>query len=76
MDEIRDFIGSNWPNADEDDHCEMAAAVRELAEQFADHGAQSVPASSEGAAVDALQEDWDLMRSGHLENVPDMAWRP
>ncbi|MDT0485323.1 WXG100-like domain-containing protein [Streptomyces doebereineriae] len=79
MDEILDFIGINWPNVDEDDYREMADAMREFAEQFEGHGAQAhaavsrILASSEGAAVDALQEHWDLVKSGHLEKVPDIA---
>jgi RHS repeat-associated protein len=79
MDEILDFIGINWPNVDEDDYREMADAMREFAEQFEGHGAEAhaavsrILASSEGAAVDALQEHWDLVKSGHLEKVPDIA---
>lgn len=79
MDEILDFIGINWPNVDEDDYREMADAMREFADQFEGHGAEAhaavsrILASSEGAAVDALQEHWDLVKSGHLEKVPDIA---
>ncbi|MFK0117201.1 DUF6531 domain-containing protein [Streptomyces sp. NPDC090994] len=79
MDEILDFIGINWPNVDEDDYREMADAMREFADNFEGHGAEAhaavsrVLASSEGAAVDALQEHWGMVRSGHLEKVPEIA---
>ncbi|MDC0765485.1 RHS repeat-associated core domain-containing protein [Streptomyces sp. HD] len=79
LDEILDFIGINWPNVDEDDYREMADAMRELADAFDDHAGEAVGAvnrllsSSEGWAVDALQEHWDKVKSSHLEQLPEVA---
>lgn len=79
MDEILDFIGINWPNVDEDDYREMADAMREFADNFEGRGAEAhaavsrILASSEGAAVDTLQEHWNMVKSGHLEKVPEIA---
>ncbi len=72
MDEILDFIGINWPNVDEDDYREMADAMREFADNFEGHGAQAhqtvsrILASSEGWAVDSLQEYWGKVKEQYL----------
>ncbi|MFC5217236.1 DUF6531 domain-containing protein [Streptomyces coerulescens] len=79
LDEILDFIGINWPNVDEDDYREMADAMRELAEAFDEHAGEAVGAvnrllsSSEGWAVDALQEHWGKVKTSHLEELPEVA---
>ncbi|MFE5894936.1 RHS repeat-associated core domain-containing protein [Streptomyces sp. NPDC056462] len=79
LDEILDFIGINWPNVDEDDYREMADAMRELAEAFDDHAGEAHGAvnrllsSSEGWAVDSLQEHWGKVKTSHLEQLPEVA---
>lgn len=79
LDEILDFIGINWPNVDEDDYREMADAMRELANAFDDHTGEAHAAvnrllsSSEGSAVDALQDHWGQVRASHLEQLPEAA---
>ncbi|MFC7308465.1 DNA/RNA non-specific endonuclease [Streptomyces monticola] len=79
LDEILDFIGINWPNVDEDDYREMADAMRELADSFEDHAGEAHGAvsrllsSSEGWAVDALQEHWGKVKGSHLEQLPEVA---
>jgi RHS repeat-associated protein len=79
MDEILDFIGINWPNVDEDDYREMADAMREFADGFEGHGAQAhqsvsrILASSEGWAVDSLQEYWGKVKGSHLDEIPELA---
>ncbi|SDO37632.1 hypothetical protein SAMN04487981_110162 [Streptomyces sp. cf386] len=79
LDEILDFIGINWPNVDEDDYREMADAMRELANAFDDHAGEAhasvsrLLSSSEGWAVDALQEHWGMVKSSHLEQLPEAA---
>ncbi|WP_031479179.1 RHS repeat-associated core domain-containing protein [Streptomyces bicolor] len=79
LDEILDFIGINWPNVDEDDYREMADAMRELADAFDDHAGEAHAAvnrllsSSEGWAVDALQEHWGKVKTSHLEQLPEAA---
>ncbi len=79
LDEILDFIGINWPNVNEDDYREMADALRELADAFDDHTGEAHRAvnrllsSSEGWAVDALQEHWSKVKASHLEQLPEAA---
>nr|WP_308297195.1 MULTISPECIES: DUF6531 domain-containing protein [unclassified Streptomyces] len=79
LDEILDFIGINWPNVDEDDYREMADAMRELADAFDEHTGEAHGAvnrllsSSEGWAVEALQEHWGKVKSSHLEQLPEVA---
>lgn len=79
VDRVLDFIGISWPNVDEDDYREMADAMRDFAEKFEGHGADAhaavsrVLASSEGWAVDALQEHWNQVRASHLNEVPEVA---
>ncbi|ELS58533.1 RHS repeat-associated core domain-containing protein [Streptomyces viridochromogenes] len=79
LDEILDFIGINWPNVDEDDYREMADAMRELADAFDEHAGEAHGAvnrllsSSEGWAVEALQEHWGKVKSSHLEQLPEVA---
>ncbi|AZQ34925.1 hypothetical protein EJ357_16705 [Streptomyces cyaneochromogenes] len=79
LDEILDFIGINWPNVDEDDYREMADAMRELADAFDDHAGEAhasvsrLLSSSEGWAVDALQEHWGKVKTSHLEQLPEAA---
>lgn len=79
MDEILDFIGINWPNVDEDDYREMAEALREFAGTFEGHGegahaaVSRILGSSEGWAVDALEEHWSKVKSSHLDEVPNIA---
>ncbi|MBT2423414.1 hypothetical protein J7F01_16850 [Streptomyces sp. ISL-22] len=79
LDEILDFIGINWPNVDEDDYREMADAMRELADAFDEHAGEAVGAvnrllsSSEGWAVDALQEHWGKVKTSYLEQLPEVA---
>ncbi|WP_320777967.1 hypothetical protein [Streptomyces sp. CRN 30] len=78
LDEILDFIGINRPNVDEDDYREMADAMRELANAFDDHTGEALAAvnrllsSSEGSAVDALQDHFAQVRASHLEQVPEV----
>lgn len=75
LDEILDFIGINWPNVDEDDYREMADAMRELADAFDEHAGDAHGAvnrllsSSEGWAVEALQEHWGKVKTSHLEQL-------
>jgi uncharacterized protein YqgC (DUF456 family) len=79
LDEILDFIGINWPNVDEDDYREMADAMREFADKFEGHGGEAhaavnrILASSEGYAVDALQEHWGKVKGSHLDKVPEVS---
>ncbi|WP_327350744.1 DUF6531 domain-containing protein [Streptomyces sp. NBC_01304] len=79
LDEILDFIGINFPNVDEDDYREMADAMRELADAFDGHSAEAQAAvsrllsSSEGWAVDALQDHWGKVKASHLDQLPDVA---
>jgi RHS repeat-associated protein len=79
VDEILDFIGINWPNVDEDDYREMADAMREFADDFEGHGADAhqtvsrILSSSEGWAVDSLQEYWGKVKGSHLDEVPNLA---
>ncbi|MDI3388746.1 RHS repeat-associated core domain-containing protein [Streptomyces sp. B-S-A8] len=79
VDTLLDFVGINWPNVDEDDYREMADAMRELADAFDDHAGEAHGAvsrllsSSEGWAVDAMQEHWGKVKSSHLEQLPEVA---
>jgi RHS repeat-associated protein len=79
LDEILDFIGINWPNVDEDDYREMADAMREFADTFEGHGGEAhaavsrILASSEGYAVDALQEHWGKVKGSCLDKVPEVS---
>ncbi|MDI3386210.1 RHS repeat-associated core domain-containing protein [Streptomyces sp. B-S-A8] len=79
IDTVLDFVGINWPNVDEDDYREMADAMRELADAFDDHAGEAHGAvsrllsSSEGWAVDSMQEHWGKVKSSHLEQLPEVA---
>ncbi|MDT0379457.1 DUF6531 domain-containing protein [Streptomyces sp. DSM 42041] len=79
VDEILEFIGINFPNVDEDDYREMADALREFADRFETHGGDAhqavsrVLSSSEGWAVDSLQDHWGKVKSSHLDQVPAVA---
>ncbi len=79
LDEILDFIGINFPNVDEDDYREMADAMREFADRFEGHGGDAHQAvsrllsSSEGWAVDSLQQHWSKVKTSHLDEIPAVA---
>ncbi|MBO1336049.1 DUF6531 domain-containing protein [Streptomyces sp. VRA16 Mangrove soil] len=79
LDEVLDFIGINFPNVDEDDYREMADAMREFADQFEGHGAEAhlafsrILSSSEGWAVDAMEQHWNQVKASHLEKLPELA---
>jgi hypothetical protein len=79
VDEILDFIGISWPNVDEDDYREMADAMREFADSFEGHGGDAhqtvnrILASSQGWAVDSLQEYWGKVKGSHLDEIPNLA---
>nr|WP_167358906.1 HYD1 signature containing ADP-ribosyltransferase family protein [Streptomyces curacoi] len=57
----------------------MADAMRELADAFDEHAGEAVGAvnrllsSSEGWAVEALQEHWGKVKTSHLEQLPEVA---
>ncbi|MGD6741868.1 nucleic acid/nucleotide deaminase domain-containing protein [Streptomyces sp. BH106] len=74
-DEALDIIGVSWPNVDEDDYREMAAAMREFADAV-DSGAMDAHqllndliGNSEGAAVEALSAHWSKVMGTHLANL-------
>ncbi|MFJ4921813.1 DUF6531 domain-containing protein [Streptomyces sp. NPDC088725] len=79
LDEVLDFIGIKFPNVDEDDYREMADAMREFAEQFEGHGGDAhtafsrILSSSEGWAVDAMENHWNQVKASHLEKLPELA---
>lgn len=79
LDSILDVIGINFPNVDEDDYREMATAMRGFADKFEGHGADAhkafsrILSSSEGWAVDAMEEHWNQVKGSHLEKLPELA---
>lgn len=79
IDEALDLIGVNWPNVDEDDYFEMATSMRDFADQFEGHGGDAHKAvtrilnSSEGWAVESMQQHWSHVKTNHLEKIPEVA---
>ncbi|QLJ02876.1 RHS repeat protein [Streptomyces sp. NEAU-sy36] len=79
LDDVLDFIGIKFPNVDEDDYRDMADAMREFADKFEGHGADAhkafsrILSSSQGWAVDAMEKHWGLVKSRHLEKLPELA---
>lgn len=78
LDQALDLIGISWPNVDEDDYREMAAAMREFAASLDDgtadlHNAvQEMLGANEGPAVDALSGHWDKIKDKHLAGLADV----
>ncbi|MEV3859502.1 DUF6531 domain-containing protein [Streptomyces sp. NPDC050095] len=79
LDDVLDFIGINFPNVDEDDYREMADAMREFADKFEGHGGDAhkafsrILSSSEGWAVDSMEQHWNQIKASHLEKLPELA---
>ncbi|MFE4330025.1 DUF6531 domain-containing protein [Streptomyces sp. NPDC056831] len=79
LDEVLDFIGIKFPNVDEDDYRDMADAMREFADKFESHGGDAhqafsrILSSSQGWAVDAMEEHWNQVKASHLEKLPELA---
>ncbi|WP_327267805.1 nucleic acid/nucleotide deaminase domain-containing protein [Streptomyces sp. NBC_01218] len=79
LDEVLDFIGIKFPNVDEDDYREMATAMRDFAGKFEGHSGDAHQAvsrillSSQGWAVDAMEQHWNKVRVSHLDKLPELA---
>ncbi|MYX47198.1 hypothetical protein GTW59_40115 [Streptomyces sp. SID89] len=79
VDQALDLAGIDWPNVDEDDYTEMADSLREFADKFEGHGGDAhkaitrILSSSEGWAVDAMEQHWSYVKTSHLEKIPAVA---
>ncbi|MEU7089968.1 YwqJ-related putative deaminase [Streptomyces achromogenes] len=79
VDQALDLAGIDWPNVDEDDYTDMADSLREFADKFEGHGGDAhkvitrILSSSEGWAVDAMEQHWSYVKTSHLEKIPDVA---
>ncbi|MFD6532755.1 nucleic acid/nucleotide deaminase domain-containing protein [Streptomyces sp. NPDC060184] len=79
LDEVLDFVGIKFPNVDEDDYREMATAMRDFADKFEGHSGDAHRAvsrillSSQGWAVDAMEQHWKKVRTSHLDKLPELA---
>jgi hypothetical protein len=77
-DELLDLIGVSWPNVDEDDHREMANAMREFADDI-DEGANEAHTAIQGLvgsaggslAIEALNAHWGKINGQHLKGLAD-----
>ncbi|MEV6840524.1 hypothetical protein AB0N17_39600 [Streptomyces sp. NPDC051133] len=83
LDDVLDFIGINFPNVDEDDHRDMADAMREFADKFEGHGADAhravsrILSSSQGRAVDATEKHWNQRPTpSHTSPTRTPGWTP